>query len=476
MVLTERAREIRNHASMAGAVGTGLAGFEILMSYWKENFLDQPNWWWLAAVLSIFSLVFVVVVAIELYLDSRPVRLAAIGEISGWWLNRVYEVPGPNLKGCSAVEINGTRETGFQIKGYFLGTDQRQGGFRGRGSASSDDSICFHYTGDELDNPDHGPCFYQFYKFGPELRLKGGFHGLGLHEARRVEGRRATRLETEMLSGGRILELLGRNTREYPAEAAGEPVTEAGRISLAWLFGTGVVILVAFFGLTVYWGWHSRVGDTQSRLAVLDAQVAHAKQEIAEAEARRLAAAQQIAWQAAAGLKEEWQRRARIRELDRKLDQIYDFTPHIVRVTAVDANTAYKVLAPTAFRILTKAMADASAKLASGSGNTPETGFSSAGYAAEILARVGVPRDPEQLASRSGPPRSGDIVFYPGDYRMFFFRLPGKEFVIGMTPLGVLALDPAFVWPPVRIGALPSLPDGDHHLAADPRRGSRHGR
>jgi hypothetical protein len=85
--------------------------------------------------------------------------------------------------------------------------------------------------------------------------------------------------------------------------------------------------------------------------------------------------------------------------------------------------------------------------------NDPSVGFTSPGFARYILDELGIvpasapwddirgqfPPDPAQ-------PKNGDIIIYEAGYTMFYFETPysHETFVIGMTPAGVIALDPEF--------------------------------
>lgn len=92
-------------------------------------------------------------------------------------------------------------------------------------------------------------------------------------------------------------------------------------------------------------------------------------------------------------------------------------------------------------------------------GRTPTEGFDSPRFAAYLLQNrhlrdvsealgnsVNSAQDAIRQALPSEPePAIGDVVFYSTGYTMFFFKDErGKAFVIGMTPFGVLALDPSF--------------------------------
>lgn len=95
-------------------------------------------------------------------------------------------------------------------------------------------------------------------------------------------------------------------------------------------------------------------------------------------------------------------------------------------------------------------------------GTSPEDGFDSPGFAAFVLKAVGAGLDlgssERELLARSrelydrltrvSEPQPGDLVFYPSGYALFhFLDANGRPFVIGMTPLGITALEPDFAQP-----------------------------
>jgi hypothetical protein len=52
----------------------------------------------------------------------------------------------------------------------------------------------------------------------------------------------------------------------------------------------------------------------------------------------------------------------------------------------------------------------------------------------------------QQVLPPTSQPSIGDVVFYDLGYTMFYFKDEnGEPFVVGMTPLGVLALRPDFM-------------------------------
>ena len=92
-------------------------------------------------------------------------------------------------------------------------------------------------------------------------------------------------------------------------------------------------------------------------------------------------------------------------------------------------------------------------------GKTPEQGFDSPAFAEFILRKfhqdieLGDSENDLIAASRKlydrlapvSVPNPGDLVFYPAGYVMFYFKdAEDKPFVIGMTPVGITALQPDF--------------------------------
>jgi regulator of replication initiation timing len=92
-------------------------------------------------------------------------------------------------------------------------------------------------------------------------------------------------------------------------------------------------------------------------------------------------------------------------------------------------------------------------------GQSPEVGFDSPSFSAYILNELGVLESSgeqsvsllsrsRQLFSQLEPidkPGIGDLVFYPAGYALFYFLdHKQKPFVIGMTPAGIVALEPDF--------------------------------
>jgi cell wall-associated NlpC family hydrolase len=95
-------------------------------------------------------------------------------------------------------------------------------------------------------------------------------------------------------------------------------------------------------------------------------------------------------------------------------------------------------------------------------GQSPQEGFDSPSFAMYMLrqkrAAGSEPRPGESVADASrelysrlpstNQPRTGDLVFYPAGYAMFYFDDPREgPFVLGMTPVGITALKSNFAKP-----------------------------
>jgi cell wall-associated NlpC family hydrolase len=95
-------------------------------------------------------------------------------------------------------------------------------------------------------------------------------------------------------------------------------------------------------------------------------------------------------------------------------------------------------------------------------GQSPQEGFDSPSFAMYVLKQKRIsgielrPGESLSEASRSlydklpttTQPRTGDLVFYPAGYAMFYFADPREgPFVLGMTPFGITALKSDFAKP-----------------------------
>ena len=79
-------------------------------------------------------------------------------------------------------------------------------------------------------------------------------------------------------------------------------------------------------------------------------------------------------------------------------------------------------------------------------GFSEEEGFNSPNFTVYVLQHFGLVSDnygadsaPWQILTPVSEPALGDIVYYEGGYSMFYFEINSDKFVIGMTPLGIIA-------------------------------------
>ncbi len=86
------------------------------------------------------------------------------------------------------------------------------------------------------------------------------------------------------------------------------------------------------------------------------------------------------------------------------------------------------------------------------SANKPGVGFNSPGFTGYVLGRVAGGKSMKSLPETDAP-GLGDIIRYQNGFDMFLLEdARGEPFVIGMTPVGIAALEPDFGVP--RAGAL----------------------
>jgi hypothetical protein len=223
---------------------------------------------------------------------------------------------------------------------------------------------------------------------------------------------------------------------------------------------TGVGILLAFAAMAAF----TFIANAQREAAAVQATIADqarvvAEQQTAVAREQRLAAdearrdlektrmqLETTTRALTAAQKELADSQTQVAKLRERLSQIYDFKQHVVPITEVDEKVSYGAIGPKGFDILRAALEDSRKKLPFNGANDIHKGFTSPGYAQYLLGKVGITAPVATLTQRSGTPQNGDIIAYDGGYNMFYFSIPQlhKEFVIGMTPEGVLALEPNF--------------------------------
>jgi cell wall-associated NlpC family hydrolase len=149
--------------------------------------------------------------------------------------------------------------------------------------------------------------------------------------------------------------------------------------------------------------------------------------------------------------KEAVELRENLGKLEEQLRQSSNFAKHMVDVDLGDTKSlaSHHDLQPQAIvleRII--AMKDAGVAWKLG-GRSPNEGFDSPSFAAYIIREFtshDVPVSGQSRLRQSLTPVSspgiGDVVFYETGYTMFYFkRRNGRPFCIGMTPVGIVALE-----------------------------------
>jgi hypothetical protein len=138
-------------------------------------------------------------------------------------------------------------------------------------------------------------------------------------------------------------------------------------------------------------------------------------------------------------------------DLKRQYEQFLPFFERKVTITEVDVKEAAQVL-PEAqvtllFDILNLSFQDIPFNV---NGASLEDGFNSPSFAVYVLQQRGLlPEDydfnkkPWEQLPRIRRADNGDLVYYESGYAMFYFNKP-VEFVIGMTPVGIISMKPDF--------------------------------
>ena len=146
--------------------------------------------------------------------------------------------------------------------------------------------------------------------------------------------------------------------------------------------------------------------------------------------------------------------------LQASLQETTEITRHVHAIDMVDLKAIFSTVPPRVAEVLRTVLElrerNVGWRL---NGTAPEQGFDSPSFAAFVLERHGAlplaAAGREDLLSRSrrlledlpaaATPQPGDLVFYPSGYALFLFLDQRRQpFVIGMTPSGIVALDPDF--------------------------------
>jgi hypothetical protein len=130
---------------------------------------------------------------------------------------------------------------------------------------------------------------------------------------------------------------------------------------------------------------------------------------------------------------------------EKELAEALDLEQYIYHLNWGDLKSMYMEFGAPAMRIL-EVIDQLKDKVHWDRANDPsQAAYNSPGFAALVLQRLNrLPTNGNlaALARDTGTPNVGDIVVYEGGYHLFYFRdRSNTEFVVGMTPYGVTALN-----------------------------------
>jgi len=202
----------------------------------------------------------------------------------------------------------------------------------------------------------------------------------------------------------------------------------------------------------------TELGETRSELAQLSKQYDAAKLELEAAlEAKKQAQADLKAARADADRYRSQvdDLRSRLNEVQQSLRESAAFVRNTVELDwgAAKEFASLSVAAARLFDVVSDMQARG---VRWGLKNTVADGFTSPGFASFVLRELGRRREAEPLGEtppqairdlpfdRRRPPKTGDLMVYETGYTMFYFEGPRRPFVLGMTPVGILALAPDF--------------------------------
>ncbi|HEU4618110.1 MAG TPA: hypothetical protein VFV10_08710 [Gammaproteobacteria bacterium] len=150
----------------------------------------------------------------------------------------------------------------------------------------------------------------------------------------------------------------------------------------------------------------------------------------------------------------------RTAELQKQLEQTAALARYAHPMDLVDLKTIYSRTPPRVAAALGTILDLRSRNVSWSLGGTdPSRGFDSPSFAAFVLKEHGAlppdaagdgdlsQRSRRLLASlpQADTPQPGDLVFYPAGYALFWFQdQRNRPFVIGMSPSGIVALEPDF--------------------------------
>jgi hypothetical protein len=234
------------------------------------------------------------------------------------------------------------------------------------------------------------------------------------------------------------------------------------------MIGTVLVTLVLFLvGIVVVYVMTTRLAATYRQLTETEQALATAKQQLDQAgqDLAAVTAQKQAADAALSAAQAEIARlsdtklqlQKEVTELNEQADnavkqvqQSTEYKQHLHPLDWTMAKELYSVsdrVAGLLEAILSYSKQGSDKPLKFSLANDLEKGFTSPGFARFILQKqAGEQAELSSLPVQTGAPQNGDIIRYDGGYAMFYFENPYSHdnFVVGMTPLGIVAVDRKF--------------------------------
>jgi hypothetical protein len=189
-----------------------------------------------------------------------------------------------------------------------------------------------------------------------------------------------------------------------------------------------------FLAGALLWFTSYRIIKAQKELATINQSL-----EVAKEEAEHFA-------------KEATELKQTLNEVEEQLRQSTNFVRRVFQIDWGDAKilgSRYPRQSELLFHILEMRDQGVGWKLG---GTSPEEGFDSPSFAAYVLEQhhlLNVPFSERyrlrELMTPTPDPQVGDLIFYDTGYTMFFFKdARGNPFCVGMTPVGIVALEIEF--------------------------------
>jgi hypothetical protein len=155
--------------------------------------------------------------------------------------------------------------------------------------------------------------------------------------------------------------------------------------------------------------------------------------------------------------------KASLASLESEMQQTARLSRFVHPIGMIDTKEIYSHAPPAVASVVGEVLEQANARIPWRLGGSSPQGFDSPGFAAFVLEKHGalegidlggdsLPVARSERLFKALPavdsPEPGDLAFYAAGYVLFWFRdQHGNPFVIGMTPSGIVGLNPDFATP-----------------------------